>query len=100
MQFRMFRQKGVVFSIDCEQNSRSERIVADRVGRTGTRMTDKDYIPRRLFRSYLLDRNALAEFDRSRTKTGTKRSVDRFAWRPFFFAARASDLLSRAADAH
>jgi len=37
-------------------------------------MTDNDYIPRRLFRSYLLDRNALAEFDRSRTKTGTVKS--------------------------
>lgn len=83
--FRMFRRRRSRFLSRLRAKIAGQNELSPIASAERTRMIDKDYyIPRRLFRSHLLDRNALMEFNRLRTKTGTKRSVDRFICRPLF----------------
>lgn len=78
---------------DRERNGRPERIVADRADKTAIRMNDKDYAGRGvLFRSYLLDRNAVGRSPIDRAREQEQKGVSIDLHRDFFSrGARASE---------
>lgn len=103
MQFKMFRL-GVGFSADRERKVAGQNELSPirtRVGRTDTH--DRQRI---IYHGgcsvliYWIGTLWRGSLDRSRAKIG-RGVFDWFAWRPLFFAARASErFIIRAADAH